>query len=459
MIRPKFKKQAEEAHSIDTVTAEHGVPGPIETSPPTRTKRGVRNALPLLRSWLAYATLPLAGLITAPITARALGPVGRGQLAGILQPMTLAGAVAALGVPSAVTYFVGRGHDSAQVRRHAAVVSSIMTVAVAIALLFYSSKVSISLSVPRSMILLVWTAFLPSAFISIRRSFVQGKRLYSKIDLERTLISVLRTGSILLLWLIGVRGVAAYTTVFMLGGLLASGVLWAPSTRSGAASDAQVKDLKRTQLLRFALFSSFGTIATAMNSRLDQAIMPAAVTALDLGFYSVAVTVAEVTMIITNVISRNVLAEASARAPKRQLARLLILGGGAQVLACGAMLLAIPYLLPLVFGHSFAPAIPMVRILLLATVAAYGADCTSALLSGTGHPEFAAVGPAVGAGSTAVLFWVYWHQMTSVKAAWISVAAQGATFLSGSLFIGFLAVRARGRKRTNDESLGDIRTL
>jgi O-antigen/teichoic acid export membrane protein len=401
---------------------------------------------PLIWSWVAYATLPLAGLLTGPIIARALGPEGRGQLAGILQPMTLAGAIAALGVPSAVTYFVGRGHDSRRVRNQAIQISTMMTVVVAAVLLFYSRKVAESIGVSRGVILLLWTAFVPSAYVSIRRSLLQGQRLYSRIDLERTLISVFRAGSILLLFIVGSRSVAAYSAAFMIAGLAASGALLVPSTKGGMQSNEKVGVLKRSDLLRFALFSSFGTIATAMNSRLDQAIMPAAVPAVELGLYSVAVTVSEVALIITAVIARNILAETSARAPKRRIMRFVLLGAVGQLLLCGTMLLAIPYLLPLVFGSGFAPAVLLVKILLLATLIGYGADCFSAFLAGSGNPEYASVGPAMGAISTAVLFWIFWHHMSAAAASWISVAAQGATFSTGAVLIAVLASRARNKR-------------
>jgi O-antigen/teichoic acid export membrane protein len=422
------------------------------TKQPRQIKATVRHALPLMRSWIAYATLPLAGLLTAPITARVLGPVGRGQLAGILQPITLAGAVAALGIPSAVTYFVGRGYESKAVRANATKISTIMTVSVALVLFFYSAKVSHQLTIPRFAILLIWCAFLPSAIISIRRSFLQGKRQFSRIDLERTLISTFRVAMIILLWLVGVKYVGAYAVAYMVAGLTASAVLWLPFKKAGdLPHDAKTQKLKRWELLRFALFSSFGTIATAMNSRLDQALMPAVVPAVELGFYSVAVTVAEVPNIITSVSGRNLLAEASARFSRRHILRNWVLGALGLCAVCGGMLIVMPHILPIVFGKDFAPAIVLVKVLLIASMIQYAADTSSAYLAGSGAPEFGSVGPAVGALSTAALFAIYWHHMTAVTAAWISVATQSATAIVGFVLIGVLTMRT---PKKNSEGLG-----
>lgn len=393
--------------------------------------RYIREALPLMRSLFAYAAMPAAGIITAPLLAHALGATGRGQLAGILQPMTLAGSVAALGVPSAVTYFIGRQYPAEKVIRLAAIMALVMTFFVGAALFFYSATIAEQLNTNRVFMLMIWAAFLPSALIAIRRGHIQGMRRYGALDLERMLASAFRVGAIVLLWLIGVKSVIAFAAIYMIAGLGASAVLRLP--RGGDASYALTRqsssaapEFTGASFLSYAMLSAFGTIAAAMSARLDQAIMPAIVVANDLGYYSVAVTVAEVPAIITAVLTRNVLAEVAGGIHREAVIRSILLGGLAQVALTIPILVTLPYLVPIVFGTDFAPAVKLIRILLLGTFIAYWANIAATYLGGLGMPGYNSLGQAAAALTTILLFWAAWHSMDAMTAAWISVWSQAA---------------------------------
>lgn len=387
--------------------------------------RYMRDALPLMRSIMAYAAMPAAGIITAPILAHALGATGRGQLAGILQPMTLAAAVAALGVPSAVTYFIGRGYKAGEVVRLSVVISLIMTSLVGAVLFFYSSVVATQLDTDRLQMLMIWAAFLPSALISIRRGHIQGLRQYSALDLERLLASGFRVGVILILWIIGVQSVIAFAAAYMIAGLGASAVLRLPSkTINSTAQSEPAPRLERKSFLSYSMLSAFGTIAATMSARLDQAIMTSIVAATELGYYAVAVTVAEVPGIITTVITRNILAELAGGTHKRSVMRTIMIGGFAQFVLITFFLLALPFIVPIVFGHDFEPAVRIMRILLLGTFINYWANVAATYLGGLGKPGYNSLGQAAAALTTIILFWVMWNNMNAVSAAWISVWSQ-----------------------------------
>lgn len=416
-------------------------------------KRYVRDALPLMRSLIAYAAMPAAGIITAPILAHALGATGRGQLAGILQPMTLAASLAALGVPSAVTYFIGRQQPADRVIRLAVKIALIMTLLVGTGLFFYSAKVAEQLGTNRVFMLVIWAAFLPSALIAIRRGHIQGLRRYSALDLERVLASGLRVAAIVALWIIGINSVMAFAATYMVTGLGASLVLRlprganTPAARGNRSSTASEEFTGRS-FLSYATLSAFGTIAAAMSARLDQAIMPAIVTANDLGYYSVAVTVAEVPGIITAVLTRNVLADVAGGVRRQAVIRSILLGGLAQVALTAALLLVLPHLVPIVFGDDFLPAVELMRILLLATFIGYWATVAATYLGGLGMPGYNSLGQAAAAVTTIILFWFAWHGMDAVTAAWISVWSQAASLATaGLLVVRLRALRQKAGKK------------
>lgn len=136
----------------------NGVPRNLRGDMLTQRMGRVHNRVPwaTLRSWAAYAALPLVGIITAPILARALGPEGRGQLAAILQPLSVADAFAAIGVPAAMTYFVASGVHPSQLRRPAMILLSISTIAVAVGLIAYSPAISRATGLPQYLVLILW---------------------------------------------------------------------------------------------------------------------------------------------------------------------------------------------------------------------------------------------------------------------------------------------------------------
>lgn len=376
----------------------------------------------LARSWLAYAALPMAGLITAPILARALGPDGRGHLAAALQPLTVASAIAAFGLPTAVTYFIGRGYSRRQVLRTTGVLAVVSTLIVGTVLAAYAPAVQNATAFPLVALLAVWTSFIPSAFIAMRRAEHQASRQYFAIDIERVLAALFRVGLIAGLYATAVDSAIVYTVAYQIAGLSASLVLILPS-RNKVHPD---KEGAVGYLLvgRYAALASVGTVAVALNSRLDQAILPAAMSARQLGLYSVAVTVAEVPSIIAAVSVRNLLAESSHRGTAAVVRKMFIQGLGATTIVCIALACFVPVLVPLFFGRAFEEAVPAVQILLGSTIIAYCVETSSAIIAGAGTPGRAAIGPAIGAIVTVVFIATLWAIQSAIVASLISLGSQ-----------------------------------
>ncbi|QSR16204.1 oligosaccharide flippase family protein [Novosphingobium sp. KA1] len=414
--------------------------------------KGGRDVLALVRSWTAYAALPAAGIITAPILAHALGPQGRGQLAAILQPLALASAVAAVGVPSAVTYYIARSGPAEQIIRSALKIAAVMTLLVGAILIAYSARLAGEIGINRITMLAIWALFLPNALISIRRAHVQGLRQYFTLDLERVLIAGVRVVIIIGLWLAGVQSVTIFASAYMLPGLCAALMLRLPRNEK-TTEPKEVITFTSQAFLKYSLLSSFGTIANAMSARLDQALMPAVVPVAELGYYSVAVAVAEISTILTLVAARNVLAEASAGWSVWKIAKHVLIGGIGQLVLILTISISLPYVMPIVFGADFGPAIGLIRILLLGTFVSYWANVVASYLTGRGLPGRGSSGQAAAAFLTAVLFWLLWHQMTALTAAWISVCSQVAALAVSVLFAGLLPLRRPKRAQPSDPRL------
>jgi O-antigen/teichoic acid export membrane protein len=113
---------------------------------------------------------------------------------------------------------------------------------------------------------------------------------------------------------------------------------------------------------------------SVFNGRADQAVMASLTTPAQLGLYSVAVTVAELPQQVAEAIRSVAFAESNHRADMAIIARaarlLLFLISGIGL----GLGLAASALLPLLFGESFAGALPMMWVLLVGTVSLAGAS-------------------------------------------------------------------------------------
>lgn len=384
-------------------------------------KRSNTAFLAMLRSGLAYSMIPLVGLVSAPLMAQALGPTGRGELAAILQPLTVAGAFASFGLPAAVTYFVGSGSDRRQVTRKAVQFSILALLVVCAALVFYAPQIARVSHQPLWFVGLIWLSIIPGALVAIRRSILQADGRYGALDGERATSGLLRLGFVVILFFGGVTISGPFTAAYTVAGLLA--MIWLLSDSKGPAT-SNADPLTGAVFARYAFMSSVGVIATTLNSRLDQAILPAAMSAKELGIYSVAVTVAELPYVVTAVMMRNLLSETSRGARARELWTTFAIGQGVVTVGCLVLIALSPWIIPTFFGASFASAILVTGLLLVATIFGSIAQSVSATLAGLGSPGWSSIAPLCGAFVTALGLIAFWSSMSASMAAWISLASQ-----------------------------------
>jgi len=390
--------------------------------------------LTLLRSFAAYSIAPAVGLITAPILARSLGVEGRGQLAAILQPLTVADSIAVIGIPTAVAYFIARKSDPRQIQKIAFVTVGATSLLAFGILALYSHVVSEKQGIEQSLLILIWLAVIPGAVLAVRRSAWAGTQAWKTIDLERTSSALSRLAVILGAAVLAVNAVAIFAAAPVVAGLIISSViLWRRFPRNLEVGAMRTSP---ADLFRFSLLSAFGTIAAAASARLDQAIMPGLATSEQLGIYSVAVTISEVPIIIAIVLGRNLMSEAAAGASTRLMLRTILFG----VVLASAVTIPIGatsgWLVPLVFGQSFAESVPVLRVLLAATMFVVVSAALSAVITGWHRPLAASLPQVVSIVIVIFLFSVRGHGITALDAAWIAVISQGAAAVTACIVVG-----------------------
>jgi O-antigen/teichoic acid export membrane protein len=381
----------------------------------------------LFRGFSAYALLPLVGLITAPLLARVLGPSGRGQLASVLQPLTVADAVLLAGVPTAVTYFIGRGHKFHDIRRSVITITSCTIVLIASIMFVYSAPIAEVTGINRSFILIMWLSSFLGLVIALRRAVLQGRGALGRLDAERALFAVLRLLCIVALVIWGVSTVEPYILAYLIPGLIAALILLGPISRNTPTNKFSAANISKPApriIYTYVVFAGTGHIANTLNSRLDQAVLPLSLTTSDLGMYSVAVTLAEVPLILSTVTTRNLLSEASKGVPARSLFNTALIGNSMVALTSGMLWAVAPWATHFLFGEAFRPASDVAQALLVGVLFASITASIGAVFAGTGHAGRSAIAPVLGVLFLVAGLIIFSQNMTAYKAAIIVMSAR-----------------------------------
>lgn len=382
-------------------------------SAPSRTER--------VRSIASFALGPILGLASGPILARALEPEGRGQFAAIMQPISVAGAVASIGVPAAMTFFVARGSRSREVYLSGLLVAVVPATLVYFVMLLYAIPVSRTQGLSLLTLAIAWFAVVPSAVVQIRRGIWQGLAKWRLLDAERAAFAIVRFLAVSVLALVAVRLAEWYAFASLLAFIFTALILF---TSLPARTGVPTASTSTAAIRKYSLAASAGTIALIANNRIDQVIFPAAGSQRELGFYAVAVTVAEVPIVLGTLAARNALTEASRGASLATTFKSVRLYVGLGVLLSATLAILSPYVVPVVFGDSFASSSASVTILCTGTIFSLGALVLGSFLTGTGQPAKASLLPVAALIVTAIGFITFFGSITSILAAYIALISQ-----------------------------------
>ncbi len=386
------------------------------------------------RGILAYGLGPVLGLMSGPILAHAMGPVGRGQFAGVMQPITIAAAFASIGIPSAVAFFSASGTDVRACFRVGLRLCIIPATIVAAVMIWYAGIISERQGIGLAFVLSCWSAILLSAVVQIRRGSWQGVGRWRILDTERATGALLRFIFVVVVALLGATSAEYFVAAALASFAIAASLLFRRLPKTRFDSDVTTPP-NRKAVAKYAIFASVGTIATIASSRLDQLLMPAASTSAELGYYAIAVTVAEIPLVLATLAARNALPSAARGAANSKIFRDASLFFVVCVVSVvGIVALAGP-ITPIVFGADFAPSVVPMQILAISSIPLWISVFCSSILSGRGYPGAGSVVSLTSLGVTAVAFVVLWDHIDSLVAAQISLATSAISAIVGAVMV------------------------
>ncbi|WP_281896101.1 lipopolysaccharide biosynthesis protein [Micromonospora humidisoli] len=412
----------------------------------------MRAAGRLVTATAANLLVPVSGLIVSPFLSRELGPEGRGLFAALTLPIVVCGWLGTYGLQDALAFHVRQRRLS---RRDAARVSMLAAVPlglVAVLLLGVLGLFVFDRTAGERQQFMLLTLLAPVHLLTnLVIGALTGASDVGGVNLMKAVPAVLRT--VLMVIACVAFDLSPFWSALLALTSTATGVLFglprlrrragpascvetengtAPVVPPGPARRAGAVDrpgpIPVRSLVRYALVCLPGVLAATSSARLDQVVGLPLLGARELGFYAVAVSVAELPTVVATA-ARTILmggADAEGVTSVLWVARMALPAAafGCAVLAAGAGLLV-----PRFFGVAFAPAVLPTVILCAATVVYTCVQVFSALLLAHGEPARSSA--ALVAGSlTGVLLLVVLAPSGAVGAALASlvgyVVAAGA---------------------------------
>jgi O-antigen/teichoic acid export membrane protein len=234
----------------------------------------------------------------------------------------------------------------------------------------------------------------PALLVNALRGAATGLQAWSAVAMERVLLTILRLGAFVALFVTGTLTVwsALWVTVLM---PIVAAIAYLPTLRSSRATPTPAGDAADMPVthrsLRAALLSYggrvwFGSVAGMLLARLSQLFMVPLSTTRDLGLFSVAVTISDVPIIIALAVQAAMFG-VSSRTPDAgavTAASRLTLAVG--ILGCSLLAITLPWWIEPLFGAEFTAALVPTWVLLGSAVLAIPGTIASSGLAAWGRP-------------------------------------------------------------------------
>lgn len=367
----------------------------------------------------------LAGFVTAPLLARALGPTGRGLFAAIIVPLTLIPAVASLALGAYASREVARGRPAGIVAGSIGGVSLVIgligaSLAVPLADFFAHGQPTVHT------FLLIGFLLMPVSLVGgILFSMLSGLELWRHLILTKLAPTV-----IMLLGVAGLYAVDELTVSTAAGLTLAGGLVSIVPSLQVLRNGGPIRFIGSVvrEGLVFGSKTWAGSIAFIANQRLDQLLMIGLVAPSELGLYAVSVTIASVPTLLTGALGPPLITRI-ARGDHHlagQALRVTLAGMAALNLTIAALL---PWAVPFLYGEGFGGVVEITLVLLVAAIPLGGVAVLGAALIAEGSPGVPSLGEGAAIIVTVPGLLLLLPQFGAIGAAVASLAAYSVSFV------------------------------
>ncbi|MGC4807011.1 lipopolysaccharide biosynthesis protein [Micromonospora sp. DT233] len=403
----------------------------------------------LVAASAANLLIPVSGLLVSPFLSRELGPEGRGLYAALTLPIVVCGWLGTYGLQDALAFHVRRRRLSRPDAARVSLLAAVPLGLVAVLLLAALGLLVFDRAGDQRQQFVALTLLAPLHLVgNLVIGALTGAGDIGGVNLMKVLPAALRTTLMVVACV--AFDLSAFWAALLFLTSTASGVLVglprlrrraAPGGPGAAADRAERGDpdgpadraaaldpagpIPVRSLLRYSLACLPGVLAATASARLDQVVGLPLLGARELGFYAVAVSVAELPTVVATA-ARTVLLGGAADDDPASALRVARVAVPAAALGCALLAASAGLLVPRFFGADFAPATLPTVILCAGTVVFTCGQVYSALL--LAHDEAARSSAALVAGSlTGVLLLVVLAPRGAVGAALASLIGYAVT--------------------------------
>lgn len=367
----------------------------------------------------ANLATPAAAVLTAPLLARVLGVDGRGELAAATAPFLLMVAAATFGLPEAVIYFTARRVDAARQHLRTGVLGLAASGAVAMLLTFALARWFAADSSQVTGVVMLLAGVIPFAVsIGALRGTAAGLQRWDLVAIEKVLTGALRLVATYLLAAFGQLTVLTAALAIAIP-VLVSAAAYLPLRRLRRERTRNAAGMREMAGYGWQMWG--GAIAGILLTRLDQVLLAPLAGAVQLGYYTVAVSVADVSILANSAMRDVTLASDAAEQDNRRIfrtARVSLL----VALAVALLVVATLWLwFDLVFGTEFSAAVPMCAVLILGAALATPGSVLGAGLSARGYPGLRSLSLGIACVANLVLLVLLAPRLGGMGAAWATV--------------------------------------
>jgi O-antigen/teichoic acid export membrane protein len=386
-------------------------------------------------NFMGNLAAPLVGFISAPIMAHGLGVDARGTVSAAVAPLTLAASMFTLGLPDALTFFLAR---YPHLKRKALGQASWISIAAGAIAMVLIALLASTLSGGRPelsrLIVVATIALIPTLILQSIRGAAAAQLKWRAIAVDSFIGALSRLLALILLLATGHLDV--FTTMVTLAASPLLGLLvyipWRPAplqTTLPVTPSNGAEEVGARKLLGFAMQVWLGSVMGVLLSSLDQTLMTPLSSTAELGIYAVAVTVSQTSTVFNQAVARVIMASESSEPNAQRIAFAARVTALITLLISGVTAVGSIPLLPILFGREFAPAVPVLAVLLLALLAGSPGSVAGSGLGAFGRPILRSVSIGIGfvANVVAIFAFVPQHGAMGAAAATVvgSVVAGG----------------------------------
>ena len=375
----------------------------------------------------------LAHLVSGVVTARALGPSGRGVTVALTTLSQLAGFLFAMGVAQSLSYYIARRPEDGPALFTTWVVMLLPLTALALVIaelllpvIFRGPGGEQAVMIGRWFLITIVVV----VGLELNYGLLLGTQDFFAYNVLRFAQPAVIAVALVVLWWVDLLTVESALISATVGAALLLAVGLARSVRRVGVGSFDMHLGLRT--LWYGVRGQGNTVAANLNARLDVAMLPAFVSTASVGLYSVATNISLIVHQMANTFAGVVLpaaAQEPERGPLKVVGSLWATLAVTAVLAGVLALFARP-LIAFVYGEDFRDAAASLLLLLPGAVLFAGSSILSAGIYAAERPFTATLTQLLGMAVTVVGLFVFLRTGGVTAAALVSSVAYATVFVA-----------------------------